>query len=213
MKRKIEEYKYKASTRDYLVALSNFPCFVKLLNATNKPYLVLHAWLLSNESSLLDENRTLPSIKELSQTLGIDSGKITRYLKMMYDEIHELNEKEPDKFKQDGQTLCYLSFNYLGQYVGFNLGLSILPKIGEGFDFYFIKPQNGGSNFYVKSVNHHYDNMRHTISIQLTYELPNLYMQLLREKAYLNHDISLHDYLSEPSFSLQEKLVKWYRNL
>lgn len=49
--------------------------------------------------------------------------------------------------------------------------------------------------------------------IYLSAETPNRYLQLLKEKAYLNHDISLMEFISSTNYSLEEKLVKMYRNL
>lgn len=213
MKEKTFKYEHKASTKEYLVALAYMPHFTRLLNPERKEYRQVYDWLLANETTLADENKPLPSVKNIAAELKLDSAKISKQIKLIYHDIHSLNEKSPSLFKQDGQKLCFLSFNYLDSYAHFNLGLDIIPRIGEAFHFWFVKPINGGTSFHVKDVVHSYDKGFHETSIYLTSEYPNGYLQLLKEKAYLNHDISFMELLSSTNFSLEEKLVKWHRNL
>lgn len=213
MKEKTIQYEHKASTKEYLVALAYSPCFTKLLKPEAKVYKQLHDWLMEKQVFLANEDSRFPSVKEIALELKIDSSKIAKYVRMIYEDIHELNEKQPDLFKTEGQNLCFLSFNYLEQYAHFNLGLNAIPRHGETFHFYFVKPKNGGQTFYVNDVVHSFDNGRHEIRVYLNHEYPITYMQLLKEKAYLNRDISFMELLSASNFSLEEKLVKLYRNL
>jgi hypothetical protein len=213
MKEKTFKYEHKASTKEYLVALAYTPFFTKLLNPENKSYHQLFEWLIANASSLSDEDKSLPSIKEIAAELKTDSSKISKNLKLIYQDIHSLNEKSPDVFKKEGQKLCYLSFNYLGSYAQFNLGLDVIPRIGEAFHFWFVKPINGGTSFHVNDVVHSYDKGVHETWIYLSNEYPNGYLQLLKEKAYLHHDISFSELISVTNFSLEEKLVQWHKTL
>jgi hypothetical protein len=213
MKEKTIKYEHKASTKEYLVALAYSPYFTKLLNPQGKSYLELHKWLIENEAALSSEDTPVPSIKDIGLALKVDSTKISKQLKLIYQDIHSLNEKSPELFKREGQKLCSLSFNYLDCNAHFNLGLDIIPRIGEAFHFWFIKPINGGTTFHVNDIVHSYDKGLHETWIYLSAETPNGYLQLLKEKAYLNHDISLMEFISSTNYSLEEKLVKMYRNL
>lgn len=212
MKEKTIKYEHKASTKEYLVALAYSPYFTKLLNPQGKSYLELHKWLIENETALSNEDTPLPSIKDIGLALKVDSTKISKQIKLIYQDIHSLNEKSPELFKREGQKLCSLSFNYLDSNTQFNLGLDIIPRIGEAFHFWFIKPINGGTSFHVNDIVHSYDKGFHETWIYLTSEYPNAYLQLLKEKAYLHRDISFMELLSS-NFSLEEELVKMHKNL
>lgn len=212
MKEKSFKYEHKALAKDYLIALAYFPFFTRLLDSDNKPYQQLHNWLTANDTSLADEDKPLPSLKEIALELQTDSTKISKQLKLIYHDILLLNDKSPDLFKREGQKRCSLSFNYLDCPAHFNLGLDMIPRIGEAFHFWFIKPINGGARFHVNEVVHSYDKGFHETWIYLTSEYPNGYLQLLKEKAYLHRDISFMELLSS-NFSLEEKLVKMHKNL
>lgn len=135
MKEKTIKYEHKASTKEYLIALAYSPYFTKLLNPQGKSYLELHKWLIENEATLSNEDTPVPSIKDIGLALKIDSTKISKQLKLIYQDIHSLNEKSPELFKREGQKLCSLSFNYLDCNAHFNLGLDIIPRIGGSISF------------------------------------------------------------------------------
>jgi len=212
MMKKQFEYIHKATSKEYLVALIYYPCFRKLLQTENSIYQELNRWLSENENSLLAEETALPSLKDIAKDLQIKTSRLTKNIKSIYEDIIDLNEKQPFLFKKKHQKLCFLSFNYLNQYAHFNLGLDVIPKVGDGFHFGFIKPINGGDSFHVKDVVHSYENGVHEVCIYLTSEYPIGYMQLLKEKAYLHRDISFSELLSSTNFSLEEKLVKMHKN-
>lgn len=211
MKKKEIRYEHKPSTKEYLLALARFPCYLKLLEAREEPYLPLLNWLIAKGKELLDDNLKLPTIKELSSEIHIPTDKIPKYLKTIYDNIYEMNSIEPNKFKMNGQKLCNCSFEYIGCYASFNLGLDFIPRIGEVFQFDFVKPQCGGYNFHVKKIYHEIINDEQTIFISLGSER-NDYLELLKEKAYLKHWISLSDYCGKTE-NIKEELVKMFDNL
>lgn len=214
MKNEKRKYEHKASTRDYLIALSYFPNFVKLLNSKDKPYEKLTDWLIEKESFLTDESRELPTIKELSNQVNIDKTIITKYLKQLYFEIFELNFNEPHLFKKEGQILCNLSFKFLGNYKSFNIGLDTIPRVGEHFDFFFMRAMLGCSSYSVSKIYHDLYHTGQSIMISLIWQHPNSYLNLLKEKAYLNREISFKEYLDdEIETELEDRLVKRSRGL
>jgi hypothetical protein len=206
-------YEHKPSTKEYLIALSSYPTFMKLLEPQNKPYKPLFDWVIKNEPYLLNDDKPFPSVKEISKKLEIPSTKITNHIKTIYNEIHELNEKSPEYFKKEGQKLCFLSFNYLNQYVHFNLGLDVIPRIGDTFYFEFIKPINGGNTFYVDDIAHSIERDGHEVRIYMTYQYPITYLKLLKEKAYLHKDIAFDELLSLSNHTFDEKLIKMHKTL
>ena len=75
MKINTKTFEYKASAKDYLLALTTFPNYAKLLNGINKPYSILLNYLIESELTLSNEDIPFPSMKELSQKFGIVAGK------------------------------------------------------------------------------------------------------------------------------------------
>ena len=141
MKKKKVTFEHKATSREYLVALYYFPNFVKLLDLNNKPYSKLAAWILEKEVFLKDKDDEfeLPSIKALSKQLEIKSTDITKYLKQAYEEIIDLNNTKPMLFVKDGQIECGLSISYFDSHLFFTIGLNVLPRLDEHFEFTFSK--------------------------------------------------------------------------
>lgn len=214
MKKKKLKYEHKASARDYLIALAYHSNFTHLLEKSNKPYMSLVDWLLEKEEFLKDDSSSFPSIKQISVETGISSGKIAKYLKAIYEDILSLNDEKPGLFKKEGQILCGLSFNYLGNYHLFNAGLDAVPRVGDYFTFLFIEPQVGGRGFHVTRVFHNLDYDGQQITIGLSSGSPNLYLKLLKEKAYLHREISFNEYFDNESDSeFQEKLLSIYDKL
>lgn len=206
------KFQHKASTKDYLIALAYYPNFVKLLDTSNKPYKELVNWLLENEKSVLKDELSIPTIKDLSATLGMESSKVNKYLKLIFDDIFELNLRQPHLFKREGQILCYLSFNYFEQYCTFSIGMDAVPRIGEHLEFFFIKAKLGCSGYYIRNVYHDIECTGHSVIIGFSPEVPNNYFNLLKEKAYLNNAISFRDLINKES-ELKETLIRLYKNL
>ena len=157
MKNQKKRYYNNPSTKDYLVALVYFPNFVKLLDTSNAPYEKIITWLLEKESLLKEDDFYLPTIKQLAVELDIKTSNVTKYLKMIYEDIVALNHNKPELFKNEGQYSCRLSFTYIGEHYLFNLGLDVIPRVGEYLDIYFVNPMIGGTGFYVDKIYHDYD--------------------------------------------------------
>lgn len=189
--KKYPPHEFKVTPKDYLYALTSFPAFSKLLNPEGKPYQSLLLWINEfGDKYTNDDDLRLPSIGELVKLTGIKYAKIAKYLKDIYEDIHTHNSDFPNKFASSNQQLCYLIFNYLGNNTSFNLGLDVVPRVGESFEFYFIKPHCDGRLFYVTKIYHTITNGKQEVVISLKAKEPNLYLTLLREKALLHHDIS-----------------------
>jgi hypothetical protein len=83
--------------------------------------------------------------------LGIDYTKVSKYFKLICDDIFELNFKQPTLSKKEGKILCFLSFNYFDQYCNFSIGMNVVPKIREHFQFFFMEVNLGfGAKLYFK---------------------------------------------------------------
>ena len=207
---------YKSSTKERLMALTAYPSFLKLLDTKNKPYKGFLEWLLKDELNLIRDDKLMPQIKDIAKVSGTDAQKIANYLKAIYDDIFELNDKEPEKFMRDGQTLCTLYFKYVTHTAYFSLGLNRIPRIGEVIQFGFMRPKIMGTMFHVERVEYFIADMEQAISINLNSNEENLYLRLLLEKAYLNSDISVMEEIEmkfNDSNKVKEKLVNMYQHL
>jgi hypothetical protein len=207
-------YQYDPSTKDYLIALSYFPNYTKLINPVGKTYQKVHSWLLVNEERLKNDDIPLPTITGISNTLKLSSSVVKKSLVNLYEDIFLLNENSPKLFILEGQTLCNLSFTYFGQHTGFSLGFNRIPRVNENISFDFIKPKLGTYMFHVNSVDYCITNNGNEINIYLSDGWSNSYLKLLKEKAYLHKQISSMEYFtSDIDSDLEQKLLRMNKSL
>lgn len=208
MKKKIPVEKHKPKTRQYLIALYYFPSAVKLIKPKNSLQKSLIAWFLDKEKYVADDSYDLPSVKALGAELGVSNNVMSRLLKELYEEIFELNYAKPLLFKKANEILCDLSFSYIGNRASFTTSLAHIPRVGEGFMFFFIMPVLGWSSFWVRRVYYEYDNFRQRVSLILAASYPNAYLDLVREKAFLKREITFAELMQlEIDKELEEKLL------
>jgi len=213
-KNKDNVYQYDPTTKDYLIALSYFPNYIKLINPEGKNYQKVHSWLLENEERLKNDDVPFPTITEISNTVKQGSSVVKRSLINLYEDIVLLNESSPELFLSERQILCNLYFDYLGRHSGFSLGLKRIPKVNEGFSFNFIKPKLGSYMFHVASIYHNITNNGQEIDIYLYHGLPNNYLKLLKEKAYLHNQITFMEYCtSENESEVERKILSLNKSL
>jgi len=205
-------YQHKSNSREYLSALIAFPNYCKLLIETNKPYLELLKWILAFSKNRTEDTLT-PDLKIIAKEANVSYNIMAKFLHDIYIDVIELNYDKPRKFLNNDETICCVTFNYLGAYSYFNIGFHKIPRIGEQFNFAFIRPKIGSDRFWVKDVQHELLNGLQLITIVLTYDEPNSYLQLLKEKAYLRHELHWMDYRSELSLDAKEHLIMNNRSL
>ena len=202
------------STRDYLYTLYTFPNYLKLLNSKEKPYYNLLKWIIEKQTFLDDDSYSLPTLGFIAKELNIGSSKLSLYLKNIYNDILDLNWHQPELFKKGGQVPCLLMFKHWGHYESFNFGLDIIPRIGEHFHFDFVKPKLDCSYFHVDDINYEITSKGQRVTISMSSGSSNTYLKLLKDKAYLKREISMHEYYNfEIDYELRDKLVKLYSNL
>jgi hypothetical protein len=186
---------FNPSPKELILALLNYPEFLKILQGTKKESDMLLDWLITHAWMMDDENVPLPNITGISKELKIDPKKIRLRLSQLIEEILDLNEKRPELFCKPHQIRCHIRCRYVAWYASMYIGLDILPRIGEHFDFAFFRAVNGGSMFQVYNIYHHYQKEGQLVDIQLTSNTQNSYFRLLKDKAYLNREISYWDYV------------------
>jgi hypothetical protein len=208
-------YEHKAKSKDFLEALINNIAYCRLLQKEQMQatYSKLLDWLVSYEPESNNNGMEFPDLKEVYKLAGIPYSHIGTDLRDIYYAIYKLNLNEPRKFVMRDQRIFKIEFNYFETRADFLLGLDIVPRIGESFVFSFIEPIIGISSFYVKNITHEIFDWGSVVVIKLTPELPNLYLQLLTEKAFLNEEINMYEYSGITKYDITEKLLKLYKNL
>lgn len=213
MKKKIIIEKHKAKTQEFLIALFYFPSAIKLIKSKNQIQQSLIDWFLDKEKYVADESFDLPSIKALGAELGVSNSIMSRLLKELYEAIYALNMEKPLLFKKPNEVLCYLVFAHQGNRAGFTISLTHLPQVGEGFSFFFMMPVLGWSSFWVKRIYHQYDDIGQRVTLMLSADYPNAYLDLVREKAYLKRQISFSELMNtEIDFEMQDRLMQLHRD-
>lgn len=205
-------YKHKTNSREILKALIGFPNYCSLLLENKKPYDELLSWILNFAKSRTEDTLT-PDIKIVAKEANVSYNTIAKHLNDIYHDIFNLNFEQPKKFLNDNENICCVNFNYLGAYAYFNIGFYAIPRVGEQLNFAFIIPKIGSDRFWVKDVEHEMSNGFQFITIDLTYDEPNYYLQLLKEKAYLHHELDWMEYRSELHSETKERLIRNNRNL
>lgn len=203
---KIKEYTpYKGPTKDYLLALINYPNYVKLLDSKGKNYEIFYNWVLA-EALIKDKSKRIHSITEIAAQLKLKTNKVTKMIFDLYEDILLLNEECPEKFKNENETLCFLYCKFLDRIESFNLGLSFIPRKGEIFQFMFLQPKLGNCLLYVKYIIHEITEKGQVVMVSLIDDAPNNYIQLAKDKAYIYHEIGFDDYLKLDNEKMAQKL-------
>lgn len=208
MKKKLIFEKYKAKTHEYLIALFYFPSAVKLIKPKDRLQESLVNWFLDKEKYVPDESYDLPTIKALADELKMSSGAIRLQLERLYEDICDLNYERPFLFKKEKEILCNIIFRYQGNTAAFRVGLTHIPHTGDSFNFFFINPRLGSSSFWVKRIYHEYDDGGQKVTLMVSMDYPNAYLDLVREKAYLKRQISFSELMNtEIDYEMQDKLL------
>ena len=200
-------HEYNARGTDYLLALVNYTEFIDIVDLNELKLNELASWIKNYKTYKSKTNNDLPHLKDIGKELNLNGTDVTKQLKELYNSICDYNFDHPEAFVGKNQVLVNLSIKYLGHYADFYIGLNVLPCTGDRFTFPFIKPMLGFDNFFVTKIHHSVNKLNHEIDIFLTFHEPNLYLQLIKEKALLEGYISFWDVLKLNTNELNDKLL------
>ena len=154
---------------------------------------------------LNDDDLKFPTIKDISNAIGLSPSKVTKLIKEMYDDFFD------NKFNFSKVEIIYF-ITYLDNYLQFNCNdLKFIPRVGEQIDMSFIEAKIGTNMFYVDKVEHTFENDVQRIYITLRAGLFNTYFHFRKSKAYEQREISFDDYYSGDDYLIRRKL-KPFRN-
>lgn len=196
---------HQASTKEILACLASMANWLQLLlqNGSEKDYFPFLQSLLRSE--FLQEE-TIPSIKELSKSIGTDSTKATKYLRQIYDDIIELNNAQPTLFIGNKNPVNFY-FQYYDDGAYLQVGLDVIPRQYESIRFYFIKAKLGIDQFWVKRVDHEILNDRIEITVWLEGGFLNRFRELAVDEALFKGWIGLMDEWQMHPFKI-DKILK-----
>ena len=196
----------KLGIREIISALRAETQWMNLVRDDGKAYSKLIDFLNEEWSSQKDSddfNWKDYTVTRYAKCLGEKSATINKWLRQIYEDIFVLNEKHPELFVKHGEYLC--SFDYSSpykQYGGFwfQLGVRTIPRVGDRFSFYFMRPVAYFTDYDILEVTHRYENGKMWIEINLGLHVwhNNSYRKLLIDKArylgYLSYNTLDSDY-------------------
>lgn len=202
---------HEPSTHEIFYCLSEMPSYSKILasQSSDKPFIDFLLWLI--EKGFYSDREDKIPIKKIASDFKSDAPKVTKWIKEIYEAIFTLNSDKPGLFQGDGVKLCMYIRNYDDR-CSFHTSLSVLPREFESVNFPFVKAKVGTDRFWVKKVVHEIEKDSATVTLWLDGSTLNKYREFALDKALFQGHIHFMSVFDKPSFELDDKLRKIYRN-
>ena len=202
--------------RDIIFALDEERLWMELVREDGKPYSKLIDFLL--KEPVYNEDSDPEVVKKMTVTsyaarLGEKQSTVNKWLRQIYTDIFELNQKHPEQFVHPGEQMC--TFHYYSEMdesgFRFHLGLKFIPRVGDRIDFYFPQAVTDSPSLIVKQVTHRYEQGSMVTEIELgrRYYNGSSYRNLLIDKALFLGLLEFEDSFL-PDYELDKKLKKVY---
>ena len=200
--------------REIIFALEEERQWMELVRGEGKPYSKLIDFLLMEPVYNEDSDREFVkrmTVSSYAARLGEKQSLVNKWLRQIYTDIFELNQKRPELFVNPGEQMC--TFHYYSEVdksgFRFNLGLKCIPRVGDRIDFFFPQAVTDSSSLIVVDVTHRYEHGAMVTEIELgrRYYYGSSYRKLLIDKALFLGWLSFEDKYA-PDYELDEKLKK-----
>ena len=200
--------------REIIYALDDERQWLELVREDGKPYTKLIDFLLSEP--VHDDDTDPELLKSMTVTcyaarLGEKQATVNKWLRQIYTDIFELNQKHPELFVNPGEQLCSLHYYCNSEKSGFlfYIGLKCIPRVGDEIDFYFPRAVVDSSALIVKEITHKFEHGTTVIEIELgrRYYKGSSYRNLLIDKALFMGWMQFED-IFLPDYELDAKLKK-----
>lgn len=190
--KKRPKFNHQASTHEYISCLRSMIKWSEVLLQQNngKPYNEFLEWII--EKQYFKNIEGIP-IKKIAVLSNYSNVKISKWLREIYNDILELNQKNPILFYVEKGFNVELHFEHYDDYCIFNFTLPTVPRIYDRIGFYFIKAAMGTNYFWVKDIMYYIEENEVQIIISLHGNILNKYRELMLDKALFNNEINLHD--------------------
>ena len=202
--------KHQPTTIEIFVCIASMPNWAKLLinEEPTKPYIEMLKGLI--ERNFYSKKNERLTIKAIATDSKIDSGKATKWLTAIYEDIFKLNENKPELF-YDKTIPVTLYMRHYDDSETFRISLPALPREYEMFRFYFVKAKVGTDYFWVERVEHSIENDKYEICIWLHGGMVNKYREYLFEKAKFYESIEFMNFYKMADFEIDNELKKVYK--
>lgn len=147
------------------------------------------------------------SMRWMAERLEEKPSKITKWIRLIYNDLLELNMDEPHLFAGPGEILCEFLFegNYDSYYVAF--GVPCIPRVGDKVDFQFLEAVIGLRMYVVREVTISREKGETHINVHCRIGTEyNLYREFIRSKATFMGELDLMTEWREKCF-LDEMLM------
>ncbi len=202
---------HEPSTHEIFYCLSYMPEYAKILAAENnkKPYYQFLTWLI--EKDFYKERNENLSIKQISSAFNSDTAKVTKWIKLIYEDIFDLNFDKPELFQHDGLKI-EMYMRHFDDRCTIKTTLPVLPREYETIRFPFVKAKLGTDQFWVKTVEHKIEGENQSVFLWLEGGYINRYREFALDKALFEGWIHFMDLYHKHSFELDDELKRIYRN-
>lgn len=209
---------HKLKVKDIILSLTAEPQWLRLLSENGKPYQRFLEYFLSDSRRFEEYWETdyakKNTVTQYAADLNEKSVTVNRWIREIYEDIMDLNDKHPERFAQEGDIICHFEYYSKSEDAGFwfSLGVECVPRVDDIVELYFLSAITNKSEYVVKEVKHrHYDG-KMQIELHLTdkYLLGRHYRDLLIEKAAYLRLISISD-MYDTEFHLDDKLEQVYK--
>lgn len=195
-----------------ITCLMDEPQWLELLKGRGKPYeALLDFFITASKVKRNEDNRV---VKRIAEKLGEKPAKLYKWIRQIYVDIMELNEKEPELFFKDGEIPCTIIIEGVNihEYVVFNMGLPYLPRINEDLDIFFLSAYFYTSDFYVSDITHRHVHGKMSTDIHCSLRfMKNKYRDLLYDKALFVGDLNFTAFFGN-KYGLQNWLKEYARD-
>lgn len=213
MRRIIEEYQPRSE--ELIESLTSEYQWLPLLKGQGKRYETLLDSLYELGCALSGMNQfhsfIYHRVSKLAEGSGVKASNKKKWLKMIYEDLIDLNYENPNLFNTKQNTHCHVINISSGKYklYAFTIWLPIKLCRFDNFDFPFVKSKIGSSNLWIRNINNIHKYGKTVFWIEAELGRPNLYRELLLEKfIFMNEIISIRN---SSSYEMDEELRKYGR--
>lgn len=212
--RKVIEFKPRAEL--LIKCLTSEYQWLELLKGKNKKYDPLLHYLakLGEEDKLDLDNYDRKNYQSsgISKATGVKPTNVKKYLTQIYEDILTLNYDNPELFKNGNNHRYLLHFSHLDHcYSNFNIWLPTELNRFDRFTFSFIQGKVDCGYFWVRDILHIHEYGDSKSFVYLVAGSPNIYRELLLDKADFLREISFDEKYSLSEYQMDEKLKLYGR--
>ena len=159
---------------------------------------------LKKKDYLNDDDIPFPTLKVISEELGIESTEVRKKLLKLYDKLFDY---ENGLILEFNRVEILFTLNYFDRFAYFKCkNLNHLPRIGENITIPFLKAKLGSDYFYVEDIRHNFEGITHYIEYRLNFGTYNSYLYNRRHKAVEEGEITSSEFYQLNYFDLKRKL-------